>query len=188
MNKSCRTEKIQRECRSDGRTDCVCVCVCSYVKLRGVCVECVWFFSSLPFAVRVSSCISLMQAKEADDGGAHRWMTYRLCRLCHGDTSCKPPRSNMRPRLAAQTGGLSCDSRKKKGPVIKSLAGNVSQICHAATHFSSPSAFILKRLIKGVKRRLGGTDTRFFLFVFLQGALAQIAAPSPPPPCLSTPV
>lgn len=97
MNKSCRTEKIQRECRSDGRTDCVCVCVCSYVKLRGVCVECVRFFSSLPFAVCVSSCISLMQAKEADDGGAHRWMTYRLCRLCHGDTSCKPPRSNMRP-------------------------------------------------------------------------------------------
>lgn len=141
----------------------------------------------------VSSRISLMQAKEADDGGAQRWMTYCLCRLCDGDTSCNPPppppRSNTRPdwllrlevsRVTRVLEGSNQGKRereKKKGPVIKSLAGNVSQICHAATHFSSPSAFILKRLIKGVKRRLGGTDTRFFLFVFLQGALAQIAAP-----------
>lgn len=129
----------------------------------------------------------------------HRWMTYCLCRLCHGDTSCKPPRSNMRPdwllrlevsRVTRVLEGSNQGNRereKKKGPVIKSLAGNVSQICHAATHFSSPSAFILKRLIKGVKRRLGGTDTQFFFVSVFAGRSRPNSCPLSLPPPLPRP-
>lgn len=73
----------------------------------------------------------------------------------------------------------------KTGSVIKSLAGNALQICHTATHFGSPSAFILKRLIKGVKRRLGGAYAT--LLVIFSAVWAQMAAPpfSPlaPPSC-----